>query len=96
MGDWILIYFPQDETGKFFYRKLSRPWHGPYRIIFRIDPDVTAVKTYSLQILQYKYTNLESTNVHHLFQVTSTGMGERGQSLGDQLRNTETIRSHRC
>ena len=44
VGDWILIYFPQDETGK--HRKLSRPWHGPYRIISRNDPDVTAVKIY--------------------------------------------------
>ena len=31
VGDWVLIYFPQDETGK--SRKLSHPWHGPYRII---------------------------------------------------------------
>ena len=31
VGDWILIHFPQDENGK--YCKLSRPWHGPYRII---------------------------------------------------------------
>ena len=44
VGDWILIYFPQDETGK--HRKLSRPWHGPYRIISRNDPDVTAVKIF--------------------------------------------------
>ena len=44
IGDWILIHFPQDETGK--QRKLSRPWHGPYRIISRNDPDVTAVKIF--------------------------------------------------
>ena len=44
VGDWILIYFPQDETGK--HHKLSRPWHGPYRIISRNDPDVTAVKIF--------------------------------------------------
>ena len=79
MGDWILIHFPQDETGKLFIKNYQdHGMHGPYRIIFRNDPDATAVKTYSLQILQYKYTNLESTNVHHLFQVSSTGMGERG------------------
>ena len=29
-GDWVLIRFPSEETGK--QRKLSRPWHGPYRI----------------------------------------------------------------
>ena len=44
VGDWILIHFPQDETGK--YRKLSRPWDGLYRIISRNDPDVTAVKIF--------------------------------------------------
>ena len=44
IGDWILIHFPQDETGKL--RKLSRPWHGPYRIISRDDPDITAVKIF--------------------------------------------------
>ena len=39
IGDWVLVYFPQDETGK--DQKLSHPWHGPYRIISRDDPDVT-------------------------------------------------------
>ena len=43
VGDWILIYFPQDETGK--HRKLSRPWHGPYCIISCNNPDVTAATT---------------------------------------------------
>ena len=31
VGDWVLVYFPQDETGK--TRKLSLPWHGPYRVV---------------------------------------------------------------
>ena len=44
VGDWVLVYFPQDETGK--NRKLSRPWHGPYRIVSRDDPDVTVAKIY--------------------------------------------------
>ena len=44
IGDWVLVYFPQDETGK--DRKLSHPWHGPYRIISRDDPDVTVKKIY--------------------------------------------------
>ena len=25
LGDWVLVYFPQDESGR--WRKLSRPWH---------------------------------------------------------------------
>ena len=40
----MLIRFPQDEAGK--QRKLSRPWHGPYRIAELNDPDVTVVKVY--------------------------------------------------
>lgn len=44
VGDWIFIRFPAEETGK--GRKLSHPWHGPYRIVSRRDPDVTAVKVY--------------------------------------------------
>jgi len=43
VGDWILIYFP-DETGQL--HKLSRPWHGPYRIISHDDPDITATKIF--------------------------------------------------
>ena len=27
VGDWVLVKFPQEESGK--QRKLSRPWHGP-------------------------------------------------------------------
>ena len=44
VGDWVLVRFPQDESGP--NRKLSRPWHGPYRIASRNDPDVTVTKVY--------------------------------------------------
>ena len=47
LGDWVMVKFPQEETGRL--RKLSRPWHGPYRIIDRRDPDVTVVKIYAPQ-----------------------------------------------
>ena len=47
LGDWVLVKFPQDETGRM--RKLSRPWHGPYRVIDRRDPDMTVVKVYAPQ-----------------------------------------------
>ena len=43
----VLIHFPHEETGRL--RKLSRPWHGPYRITEENDPDVTAVKVYFLE-----------------------------------------------
>lgn len=44
VGDWVLIRYPSEETGRF--RKLSRPWHGPYRITSCNDTDVSAVKVY--------------------------------------------------
>ena len=40
----MLVYHPQDETGG--NRKLSRPWHGPYRVTSIQDPDVCLVKVY--------------------------------------------------
>ena len=47
VGDWVLVKFPADETGK--SRKLSRPWHGPYRVVNIRQPDVTVVKVYRPQ-----------------------------------------------
>lgn len=44
LGYWVLVRFPQEESGK--QRKLSRPWHGPYRIIAKDDQDVTMAKVY--------------------------------------------------
>ena len=44
LGEWILIQFPQEESGA--NRKLSQPWHGPYRVINSSDTGVTAVKVY--------------------------------------------------
>ena len=41
VGQWILIKFSREETGK-----LSRPWHGPYRIISVDQPNVSASKVY--------------------------------------------------
>ena len=44
VGDWVLVRFPQEEKGKL--KKLSRPWHGPYRVVSRSDPDLTVSKVY--------------------------------------------------
>ena len=44
IGEWVLVRFPQEETGR--NRKLSRPWHGLYRITDRRDPDVSVTKVY--------------------------------------------------
>ena len=53
----MLVRFPQEESGK--NRKLSRPWHGPYRVIQCVDPDVSVVKQYfpeegSIQVHQLR------------------------------------------
>ena len=47
VGDWVLVRFPQEEVGKL--RKLSHPWHGPYRVVSRDDPDVTVAPVYPPQ-----------------------------------------------
>ena len=44
LGDWVLVYFPQDESGR--WRKLSRPWHGPYRVVEVSTTGVTCTKVY--------------------------------------------------
>lgn len=47
LSDWVLVKFPQEETGR--NCKLSHPWHGPYRIVERRDPNITVVKVYAPQ-----------------------------------------------
>lgn len=59
VGQWVLVRFPQEESGRQW--KLSRPWHGPYWIIFQDDPDLTVQKVYfpsdgSIQIHQSRVT----------------------------------------
>lgn len=46
IGDWVLIYFPSEDSGK--QHKLSCPWHGPYHVVSKDATDVTAVKAYVL------------------------------------------------
>ena len=33
VGDWVLVYFPHEDSGK--NRKMSKLWHGPYRVTSR-------------------------------------------------------------
>ena len=44
VGDWVFVHFPQEEMGRM--RKLSRPWHGPYRVCSKRGPDVTVTRLY--------------------------------------------------
>ena len=59
VGEWILIRFPQEETGA--NRKLSRPWHGPYRVVSSDETGVVATKVYepsnkNIQVHQSRVT----------------------------------------
>ena len=45
--DWVMIKFPHEETGS--GRKLSRPWHGPYRAVEVTPTGVVAEKVYEAQ-----------------------------------------------
>ena len=60
LGDWVLVRFPQEETGRL--HKLSRPWHGLYRVDDRRDPDITMVKVYTPQDGQIQ---IHQTRVAH-------------------------------
>ena len=42
-----MVKFPREESGK--NRKLSQPWHGPYRVLACNDPDLTVAKVYRPQ-----------------------------------------------
>ena len=44
LGDWVLVYFPAEETGQ--KCKLSRLWYGSYQVIHRAkeDLDITVAK----------------------------------------------------
>lgn len=44
IGEWVLIKFSHEELGK--NRKLSRPLHGPYRIITMTNTDITVIGIY--------------------------------------------------
>lgn len=41
----LLIRFPQEESGK--QRKLSRPWHGPYRVVEATPTGISAQRVYT-------------------------------------------------
>ena len=47
VGDMVLVHFPQEESGP--KRELSRPWHGPYKVISKNDLEVEVVKVYFSQ-----------------------------------------------
>ena len=63
IGDWVLVHFPKDEAGR--NQKLSRPWHGLYRVIEKQNPDVTLCKIYFLRKTTSKFIRCEYNHVNN-------------------------------
>ena len=77
IGDWILVHFPSDESGRM--RKLSRPWHGPYRVTSCTDMNITAKKVY---FPDEDPIQIHQTRVKHVpedFWLVTIGMTPRGK-----------------
>ena len=83
VGDWVLIHFPQEETGR--QRKLSRPWHGPYRVISCEDPDITAVKIHFPSDLPIQVHQSRVNKCPPSMLMTFIGMKENDLSQEDHL-----------
>ena len=80
MGDWVLVRFPKEETGR--QRKLSWPWYGPYLTVTRNDSDLTVVRVYypqekAIQIHQQRVTPcpLEFPSGYYLYESKWQGAG---------------------
>jgi len=76
-----------DEVGR--YHKLSRPWHGPYRVVEKRDPDIIVCKVYFREKEISRYIKLEDNHVLLIFQMDITGMGQGEQVLVDHLMVTD-------
>jgi len=98
IGDWIFIYFPAVESGR--NRKLSHPWHGPYRVVGRKDPDITATKVYfpthsQIQVHQQRVCRCPPELIPGYYWY-----GSKQHSLGSipkwvqELQNQETLNEH--
>ena len=83
VGDWVLIRFPAEETGA--RRKLSHPWHGPYRVTGIDNQNATAIKVYIPQedALHIHLSRVRPAPV--TFQLVTTAMGDLAVDLAAPL-----------
>lgn len=80
----MLVKFPHEETGR--ARKLSRPCHGPYRVVKVPDPTITAVKVYFP----------EDGEIHVAFIGTEAGRGDPDAHLAGRWKTIILLElSHR-
>ena len=89
IGDWVLVRFPHEETGK--QRKLSQPWHGPFRVVSCDNPDVTVVKTYFPQDGQIQMHQTRVTPCPDDFPAGYYWYGRKRHSPGRPPKWLETL-----
>ena len=78
IGDWMLVYFPADESGK--QRKLSHPWHGPYRMCPRMIQTSSQQRYTSLMTRISRFIEIECRYVLLISQLDISGMGTTSDS----------------
>ena len=93
VGDWVHIFFPHEESGK--NRKLSKPWHGPYRVISRDDPTLVCTKAYSLSMGRSVFIKAGRTPAQSSFQQDSFGTAVEGEDQENPPRWVEQLLSAR-
>ena len=89
VGDWVLVRFPGEETGRL--RKLSRPWHGPYRVVAVAEPNVTVVKVYFPQEKQIQIHTLRVQPCPHNFPAGYFWYGGRRKGPGRPPKWVDTL-----
>ena len=89
LGDWVLVRFPHEETGK--QRKLSQPWHGPFRVVSCDNPDITVVKIYFPQDGQIQIHQTRVTPCPDDFPAGYYWYGQKKHSPGRPPQWLETL-----
>ena len=77
LGDWIMIRFPHEESGK--QRKLSRPWHGPYKEMTQM---LLLLRCTSWMRLRYRCIRIGHVMLLLSCHQDSTGMGAAARAPG--------------
>ena len=89
----MLVKFPTDESGKM--RKLSRPWHGPYRVIKINESDVTVEKIYRSQDGSIQVCTSRVTSCPDEFPAGYFWYGSRRHSPGRPPRWVDRLEEER-
>ena len=93
IGEWVLVKFPHEETGRM--RKLSRPWHGPFRVISREDPDLTVTNVYFPGDAPIKIHQNRVSHCPKEFPAGYFWYGDKRKGTGKPLRWVEELLSGR-